>query len=210
MANTSPTYKYKESESIILGVEDQYDFSVKEYYQLYSFFVTYSLCGSQSKKKRTLTDYGWEYTSFSKSNLQKKLEDVLALNGNENFCFNPDDLKTSFARHDLQDGKIENLDEERGVLVQTSDTNKYLKLFYRIRDGLAHGSFSLRKNCNDEKMIVIQDQDRNNVTARIVIRLNTLLEWIRIIDKKCLIVPKKQEHLEQMNVNEQVTEPKSA
>lgn len=92
-----------------------------------------------------------------------------------------------FKKFDLPDGRLQNPDYERAVISKTQGDNKYFKLFYRIRDGFAHGSFSLRLNSKNNKMIVIQDQDKDNVTARIVIGLETLISIIKIIDRKGFI-----------------------
>ncbi len=59
--------------------------------------------------------------------------------------------------------------------------------FYRIRDGLAHGKFKLRYSETNKKVIVIQDDDGYNVTARIIIKLDTLLSFVSVIDMNRLI-----------------------
>ena len=76
---------------------------------------------------------------------------------------------------------------ERCVIGKTNATNKYLKLFYRVRDGFAHGKFCLRLSKENIKMIVIQDDDGHNVTGRIVIRLSTLIAFITAVDINHLI-----------------------
>lgn len=182
-------YKYKKDNSIVNPNLNEYELSTYEYYELYMFFVTYSMCGNQSLKKKSLEDYGWEGTTFRNSGLMSELEKVLKLNGNENFSFCEDgNLCDAFRKCNLEDGEDVSVDTERAVIAKTSEDNKYLKLFHRIRNGLSHGSFSLRNNLHGQKMIVIQDQDKNNVTARIVIRLDTLLCFIRTIDRSHLIM----------------------
>jgi hypothetical protein len=96
-------------------------------------------------------------------------------------------LKEQFFKHDLKDGELINVEYERAVLAHTRGENKYLKLFYRIRDGFAHGRFKLRLSSRREKMIVIQDNDNNNVTARIVIKLETLMQFISAVDQNHII-----------------------
>ena len=87
----------------------------------------------------------------------------------------------------LNDGFVADLSFERCVIGKTSENNKYLKLFYRIRDGFAHGKYCLRLSEDNVKMVVIQDDNGNNVTGRIVIRLSTLLNFITEIDINNLI-----------------------
>lgn len=188
MAKDKQTYKYKKEESIVDPSRDEYSLSEHDYYLLYSFFVTYSLCGTQSRKKRTLNEYGWSSESFTQSGLKKELEKTLKFDANKNFCFTEeDDLADRFKENDLLNGPLANVDVERAVISKTQGDNKYLKLFYRIRDGFAHGSFSLRLNTSGEKMIVIQDQDKSNVSARLVMKLSTLLQFIYTIDRNHLV-----------------------
>lgn len=46
----------------------------------------------------------------------------------------------------------------------------------------------LKYSSNNEKMIVFQDDNSDNVTARMVIKLQTLIDLIFAIDKNKLIV----------------------
>lgn len=176
------TYKYICKDSIVYNAKDEYELTQEEYFLLYSFFVTYSMCGVQSAKKRTLIDYGWSKKNLSENKgLKKSLEKVINLN-EEKFIFtDKDDLKEEFEKNQLTDGKLLDYKTERCVIAKTNESNKYLKLFYRIRDGLAHGKFYLKKEQN-EKMVIIQDDNGSNVTARIVIKLVTLLNIISAVD----------------------------
>lgn len=186
MANKQ-TYQYKKENSILGNLQDEYRLSENEYYRLYSFYVTYSLCGNQSAKKRTFLDYGWESESIKNTVLGQELKRVIDL-GNANFVFtDQDELKEKLDALALGDGIITDLRFERCVIGKTNAPNKYLKLFYRVRDGFAHGKFCLRLTDENEKMIVIQDDDSHNVTGRIVIKLNTLLSFINAIDINHLI-----------------------
>ena len=192
MSNSSQRkgYKYIRCNSIVNPLSNEYELSTYEYYKLYAFFVTYSMCGRQSLRRRSILDYGWEKPTFKDSGLLGELEKVLCLNSNNNFsfCKEHSELRDAFKKCSLEDGEFVNVDIERAVIAPTGGNNKYEKLFYRIRDGLAHGSFSLKINSHGQKMIVFQDQDSSNVTARIVMRLDTLLRFVRIVDRNHLIV----------------------
>ena len=87
-----------------------------------------------------------------------------------------------FKKCNLLDGSLSDYDTERAVISDTNESNKYLKLFYRIRDGFAHGKFLLKYSSTHEKMVIIQDNNTHNVTARIVIKLSTLLSIIETVD----------------------------
>lgn len=188
MRESKQTYKYKKSDSILSGKEDEYCLSKEQYCQLYMFYVTYSLCNGQSAKGKSFLDYGWPTNNIKGTSLGNALLNVLSLNKNLDFVFtDKDDLKTQFDAHDLTDGVIQNLENERAVIGKTPGNNNYLKLFYRVRNCLAHGKFTLRLSNESEKMVVMQDDDRYNVTARIVLKLSTILGFIRAIDKKSVI-----------------------
>lgn len=186
------TYKYQECKSIIYGLEDEFWFSKDEYYLLYSFYVTYSLCGRQSLKKRKIEDYGWgtasEAKSYAKSGLKAALQNVVNLMDNSQFIFTEEnDLKDQFEALNLKDGIPDDISTERCVVARTSETNPYYKLFYRIRDGLAHGCFTLQYGKNRERMFIMQDHDSNNVTARIILKVSTLIDMAKTVNKNNLI-----------------------
>ncbi len=68
------TYKYINKNSIVVQNKDEYSLTKDEYYKIHSFFVTYSMCGNQSLKKRSFKDYGWGDNNLSKNTeLQRKL-----------------------------------------------------------------------------------------------------------------------------------------
>lgn len=188
MNTEKQTYRYSKGSSILGNLHDEYQLSKEEYYKVYSFYVTYSMCGTQSAKKRSFTSYGWDGENVKSTTLGKALLAVLNLNRNPSFVFTDrDDLAAQFNALYLTDGDLENVDNERAVIGKTSESNNYLRLFYRIRDGFAHGKYLLRFSSSGEKMVIIQDDDRYNVTARIVLKLSTLLKFIEVIDTNSVI-----------------------
>ena len=54
-------------------------------------------------------------------------------------------------------------------------------LFRHIRNSLAHNRIYLSEN---GEMILLEDFDNRKVTARILIKCRTLLDWIGVVDKK--------------------------
>ena len=190
MKNNSK-YKYIKENSIIYAEKDEYSLTEHEFFCVYSFYVTYSMCGSQSFKKRSFSDYGWNDNLIEqtiehkkvKTELGKALSKVIDLK-NDRFCFFTDknNLDDLFKKCNLLDGSLSDYDTERAVISDTNESNKYLKLFYRIRDGFAHGKFLLKYSSTHEKMVIIQDNNTHNVTARIVIKLSTLLSIIETVD----------------------------
>lgn len=184
------TYRYIKADSILQGGND-YVLKQEEYYLLYNFFVTYSVCGSQSFQKRNFIDYGWTTDGIIHQN---KSDTDLGKMFKKHIKFNitvfkgKSSISDLFYQSNLTDGILIDYDTERAVLGKTGENNQYLKLFYHIRNCLAHGKFALKYSSNKEKMIVLQDDNKYNVTARIVVKLQTLIELIFAIDKNKLIV----------------------
>lgn len=191
MVKNKNSYKYIKGNSILRKVVDEYNLNLEEYFLLYSFYVTYSLCGNQSAKKKTFIDYGWKTNKTNNTDLGIALSSVLNLNRNPDFVFIEDNINKQFLNHNLPDGEISDVDLERAVIVKSSENNNYLRLFHRIRNGLAHGKYSLCYSKNNEKIVIIQDDDSYNVTARIVIKLSTLLNFITVVDKNNFLLSNK-------------------
>ncbi len=65
--------------------------------------------------------------------------------------------------------------------------NQFISVFYHIRNALAHGRFRICNDSDGNRVVVMEDVVKmsNNSTcklsARMVIRVNTLLAWISII-----------------------------
>lgn len=192
--------RYTRKNSIV-NTQDDYSLSEHEYYLLYSFFVTYSMCPNQSCKKKSFTEYGWKSENIieknengekSKTDLGNALSKILDFNSNYLFLSSNNHIRESFSKLNLSDGQLQDFDFERSVIGYTSCQNRYLKLFYRVRDALSHGNFALKYSTNNEKMVILEDHDTHGVTARIVIKLSTLLAFIDIIDKNGIIAPKEK------------------
>lgn len=194
-----PSYRYFKAQSILNGLSDEYVLSKDEYGLLYEFFVTYSLCKGQSVRYRTFRDYGWN-ESITKSGLKQRLSTILELDKNPQFVFldNKDNtskkIASKFKAVKLENGALLNFDYEHGVIGRTQAGNHYTKLFYRIRNGFAHGKYILKFNDNGEKVIIIQDDGNNSVSARIIIKLDTLLNIIKTIDRNHILAfnPKEE------------------
>ena len=175
-------FKYKKEESIVGNLKDDFELSSQEFYTIFEFFIVSNICRKGSLRKKSLKEYGWGSDSLNASGLRKQLQGILSLDNNFVFLDKNEDIKSQFIKHDL-DGRLESLICERGVIGYINEDNQYFKLFHRIRNCLAHGSFVLKYSFNKEKMVVMQDQDQYNVTARIVLKLKTLLAIISIVKK---------------------------
>ena len=136
-----------------------------------------------SEKKRTFVDYGWKTNQTANTALGKELGKVINFKEKKFVFTNEDNLREIYIVTNLPDGTITDLTEERFVISQVDGIkNKYLLLFLRIRNALAHGKYRLVLSRNNVKMVIIQDNDKYNVTARILLKLETLLKLIDTID----------------------------
>ena len=83
---------------------------------------------------------------------------------------------------------------EIGVMTNCTD-NHYYSLFSHIRNCLAHGRFVLKKNKNKERILILEDKTPGKggkITARIIIKLNTIFKIISIIDKNDILKIKEK------------------
>ena len=146
------TYKYRKADSILYNLTDEYVLTNEEYYELYSFYVTYSMCGNQSMKKRKFTDYGWKTHNIQetkngknhKTDLGIALERVITFDSDHfSFSTGDDDLDVLFRKYNLEDGPIIDLNTERAVIGVTNEDNKYLKCFIESEMALHMGNLFL-------------------------------------------------------------------
>ena len=177
------TYKYIKSKSILNDSRPEVVLDSKVEYLLLKFFVVNTPCENISRRSISLKEFGWREKYNSKNGLEKKLNPIIDINAN-NFIFTEeDDLLDKFKENQLTDNMLEDITTERFVVGRTSESNKLLKLLRHIRNCLAHGKYLVINTSINQQMMIMQDDDKNNVTARIVLGVNTLIEMIKIIDK---------------------------
>ena len=127
MKATGKKHAYRIKGSILYDQADDYSLSESEYYRLYSFYVTYSCCGTQSMKKRTIEDYGWNSFSrpiYSKEPSNKEiylkdaLSEIINLDDSTHYLFtdDSDDVTECFEQLDLPDGQLTDIQTERAVV----------------------------------------------------------------------------------------------
>ena len=69
-------------------------------------------------------------------------------------------------------------------------------MFTHIRNAFAHGNTYFFENGN----VLLEDKDGNKITARILIAVQTLVDWIRLIDKDSIIYPVLSEEIEEDDI----------
>lgn len=168
MNNQKNTYKYKKAENILNNIRDEYELSSEEITFLYNFYVINAIYDNCYKRKDLKKDYGWEL-----KNLKSKIKIVLDV----------DDIyyKTS---HEYSNFELNNLNDNWICILNNDKGNSLLSLLAIIRHFLCHSCFRTIYSTKEEKMILFQTNNKDNVTSRGVIKLDTLFEIANIISKK--------------------------
>lgn len=171
-------------------------FSFEQIDIIWDFYVTHTL-GGGSGMGRVITDYGWNKNDNKTdgiSALEKKL--IQEASFQNSICFiRSKNCKETLSSMDLANDLI-CIEHPRAVLLQnyniTVDENEHIKfsgggssenhltcLFRHLRNSFAHGNTYFF----DNGFTLLEDKDGSRITAIILIQQQTLLDWIRIIDK---------------------------
>lgn len=182
------------------------NYNAKAVELIWDFYVTHTLSGG-SGMSRTQKDYGW---NSSTKELEEGLKDVAGIDG---FHFvRAKSITQSLRAMDLADEEICAV-HPRSVMKQNytvsiseteelslkNDESRIVSIFRHIRNALAHGNTYFfdngyilleDKNNNDRKHSKADDDpekakenELKQITAEILIKEETLLEWIFKIDK---------------------------
>lgn len=154
------------------------------------FFVIYSPCPNQSKRSKTLTEYGWDENVWKNRRLKDKLDKeifgndpkhIKVVNGKEN-------LKDEFIKMQLyNEDFFENRSLQRMCYCKISKkgcNNQYMSLFYHIRNALAHGRIAMFPHKEDIMFVMEGGEDCSEqfiVNSRIIILQSSLLKIIQIL-----------------------------
>ena len=163
--------------------ENDIDLDKDEFYLLFNFFITNSLCKNQSKRNKSLKDYG-----YKKINEVKGIKDIFLID-NINFDISSSDtlLSEELINYNLLDDKIFDITYERGLIINYKESNNYYNYFHAIRNSLAHGEYTIKLNEKNEKVLIMQNSEGNSIKARIIIKVDTLIKIIKIIDKNKIL-----------------------
>lgn len=170
-------------------------FSYAQINILWDFYVTHAISGG-SGLARSVSDYGWKKDDNKKDGYPALEKELIAKAGlSNNICFiRSTTCKDTLSAMDLSNDEI-CIEHPRAVLLQkystTVDENDNIKfsgggenhikcLFRHIRNSFAHGNTYLFGNGT----ILLEDMDKSKVTAAILVKQQTLLDWIKVVDKE--------------------------
>lgn len=161
---------------------------------IWDFYVTHAINGG-SGLERSVIDYGWtkdDKRATGYPAIEKEL--IRTANLSDKICFiRAKTCKDTLTAMDLS-GDLICASHERAVLLQnyniTIDENDTIQfsgggenhvncLFRHIRNALAHGNTYFFANGK----VLLEDKDNSKITAVILIKQQTLLDWIRVVDK---------------------------
>lgn len=170
-------------------------FSYAQINILWDFYVPHAISGG-SGLARSVSDYGWKKDDNKKDGYPALEKELIAKAGlSNNICFiRSTTCKDALSAMDLSNDEI-CIEHPRAVLLQkystTVDENDNIKfsgggenhikcLFRHIRNSFAHGNTYLFGNGT----ILLEDMDKSKVTAAILVKQKTLLDWIKVVDKE--------------------------
>ena len=148
------------------------EFNDEELFRIVIFYVFHSPCEGLSAMGKTLSSYGWN-TPWSKPfYLNKQLK---ASASNFEILFSANNFPS-------------NLERER-ICFYNNQKNQFMSVFYHIRNAFAHGRLNIF-DVNGDCTFVLEDVNsrmKNSngdiaVSARMILKKQTLLSWIDIIE----------------------------
>lgn len=165
---------------------------------IWDFYLTRSFASSASQK-RAIADFGIKHIPFKELMISAGIADencrILTCSSMKRSL---QSLGLEIECKDADGNKIEkeiDVDIPRICCLHPFTVNEEYKivpggsqadcLFTHIRNSLAHGNTYFFENGN----ILLEDKDQRKISARILIPLQALIEWIKIIDAKHLVYP---------------------
>jgi len=163
------------------------EISIKEYdhdfIKILDFFQIHSPVPGLSAHCKTLKDYGWEYPWKKPYWLNKQLKQEASNYELLYSAKSKEKMDENLRKADLMNNYPTDLGRER-ICVVNNKKNQFMSVFYHIRNSLAHGRFFVKK-MKKYTVIVMEDVESGSgkraVTGRMIIRKETLLNWIKLI-----------------------------
>lgn len=160
------------------------DFTDKDLLRIIVFFLFHAPCEGQSAMGRTIEEYNWsapwKKPYWLNRHLKKAASDFNILYSATSY----DTLVTAFTKANLLTNFPSDLSIERISFINCKE-NQFKSVFYHLRNAFAHGRFAI-KNVNCERVMVFEDvgigKYKGKVSARMILKISTLLKWIDIIE----------------------------
>jgi len=157
----------------------------EEFIRIIDFFLFHSPVPGQSARCKTLAEYGWRAPWKKPYWLNKQLKQStsnyeLLYTSNNQGC-----MEENLESANLKDGFPSNISIER-ICVVNNKNNQFMSVFYHLRDAFAHGRFNI-EDVDGQKIFIMEDVASTKgemlpVTGRMIIRKESLINWINIIE----------------------------
>lgn len=162
-------------------------FEDQDLFRIVTFYVFHSPCAGLSARGRSLEEYGWSAPWKKPYYLNKQLKQAAS---NYELLYSADGYEKMDealgSANMLRDFPLD-MSVERASFTDCKK-NQFLSLFSHIRNSLAHGRLNMM-DVNNECVFAFEDvspkkdnEGRNKVSARMILRKSTLLRWIDIIE----------------------------
>ena len=133
-----------------------------------------------------LKSYGWKHPWHKDYYLNKQFKEIST---NTKLMYSAktyDEMDITIDKANLKDEFPLNVSHER-IAVYNNKNNQFISTFYHIRNSLAHCRFNIQEDeeSNDWFFIFedgIKSKEKFKLSARMVLRLSTLLAWIKLIE----------------------------
>ena len=134
---------------------------------------------------KSLSEYGWKMPWSKPYYLNKQLKQAAT---NPNLLFSAskyEAMEETLEKAGLKDSFPSDFSMER-ICIYDVKKNQFMSVFYHIRNSLAHGRLNM-VDIGGECIFILEDftgrgKDLVKVSARMILRKNTLLKWIEIIE----------------------------
>ena len=162
------------------------EFNDAELFRIVIFFVFHSPCPTLSAMGRQLADYNWNTPWKKPYYLNRHLKRAST---NYNLLFTAksyDTMDVALKRGNLYDDFPSDLKTER-ICVYDNMHNQFLSVFYHIRNAFAHcrlNMIDVDGECVFVLEDIVRDKKKNTLklSARMVVKKSTLLNWINLIE----------------------------
>ncbi|MBE7081239.1 MAG: hypothetical protein E7372_01615 [Clostridiales bacterium] len=176
---------YTKKEPLWLGKLNIEAFEDKQFLRIITFFVFHSPVDNLSARQICLSEYGWNTPWRKPYYLNKQLKQAAS---NYELLFSSATFKKmdeALTKADLISSFPSNIAKER-ICIYDCKNNQFMSVFFHIRNAFAHGRFDFR-TLNDEEYYILEDVQKDKgdlkVSARMILKKRTLLNWIDIFER---------------------------
>lgn len=175
-----------------------------DYLRIIGFFMIHAFRQNRSSKGKTIMDYGWPkdvWKNTASVSLKDELLYVADLHmrnpvcdavtrepvSEENFvvCQSLENMSDACHRAGIQKDFTRTRSENR-IAVYNSEKNMILSVFDHIRNALAHGRFTIYTDgfiaFESGMKVKVDNKDMFDVRARMMLKKETIMRWIAIIE----------------------------